>query len=125
MTSASVHIGSTYAARVSGKLATVRIECPSPYGGWDAVNVQTGRQVRIRTGRRLRPIAPRYRLEFTLDGEPITPEQAVNAVHEAAGIGTWLPALRAALPPGTGYQLPGEYAPGLGILRARRVEVVT
>ena len=130
MTAASVHIGQTYAARVSGKLTTVRIERERG-GGWDAVNVTTGRSVRIRSGRRLRPIAPRYRLAFTLDGEPITRQQAVEAVHDAtdpdAGLGpydSWSIAIQAAQQP-NGYQLAGAYAPECGVLRARRVEVET
>jgi len=49
-----VETGATYVAKVSGKLARVRIERESPYGGWDAKNVDTGRRVRIRTAQRLR-----------------------------------------------------------------------
>ena len=47
-------IGSTYVAKVSGKLATVRVVRESPYGGWDGVNVATGREIRVRSGARLR-----------------------------------------------------------------------
>ncbi len=50
----NVDIGATYAAKVSGKLARVRIERESPYGGWDATNVDTGRRVRIKSAQRLR-----------------------------------------------------------------------
>lgn len=56
MTSASVHIGSTYAARVSGKPVTVRIERPSPYGGWDALNLRAIRSGSGTTSRRQRPL---------------------------------------------------------------------
>ncbi len=49
-----VQIGQTYLAKVSGKLARVRIERESPYGGWDATNVHTGRRVRIKSAQRLR-----------------------------------------------------------------------
>lgn len=49
-----VELGATYAAKVSGKLARVRIERESPYGGWDATNVDTGRSVRIKSAQRLR-----------------------------------------------------------------------
>ena len=34
--------------------ALVRIDRESPYGGWDATNLATGRSVRIRTAARLR-----------------------------------------------------------------------
>jgi len=49
-----VQIGSTYIAKVSGMLVTVRITGTSPYGGWYAVNLATGRQIRIRSAARLR-----------------------------------------------------------------------
>jgi len=49
-----VEIGCEYVAKVSGKIAVVRILRQSPYGGWEAVNRQTGRAVRIRTAARLR-----------------------------------------------------------------------
>ena len=50
----AVEIGREYVAKVSGKIAVVRILRQSPYGGWEAVNKQTGRAVRIRTAARLR-----------------------------------------------------------------------
>ena len=54
-----VIVGETYVAMVSGKLAPVRITGDSPYGGWDAVNTQTNRTVRIRSAARLRfPVRP-------------------------------------------------------------------
>jgi hypothetical protein len=49
-----VETGATYVAKVSGKLARVRIERESPYGGWEAVNVDTGRRVRVKSAQRLR-----------------------------------------------------------------------
>lgn len=49
-----VETGATYVAKVSGKLARVRIERESPHGGWDATNVDTGRRVRIKSAQRLR-----------------------------------------------------------------------
>jgi len=49
-----VEIGGRYVAKVSGSLTVVRIDRESPYGGWDATNVATGRSVRIRTAARLR-----------------------------------------------------------------------
>jgi len=48
-----VQIGKSYLAKVSGKKVMVRILRESPYGGWDACNETTGRQVRIRTAGRL------------------------------------------------------------------------
>lgn len=49
-----VETGATYVAKVSGKLTRVRIERESPYGGWEATNVDTGRRVRIKSAQRLR-----------------------------------------------------------------------
>jgi len=49
-----IEIGKTYIAKVSGRLARVRIASESQYGGWDGRNIETGREVRIRTAARLR-----------------------------------------------------------------------
>ena len=49
-----IKIGETYLAKVSGKIVPVRITNESPYGGWNAVNTTTGREVRIRSAARLR-----------------------------------------------------------------------
>lgn len=49
-----VEIGGVYLAKVSNRLAKVRITGESRYGGWDAVNLATRRDVRIRGAARLR-----------------------------------------------------------------------
>jgi len=49
-----VEVGGTYTAKVSGKLARVLVTGESRYGGWDAVNLDTKRKVRIRGAQRLR-----------------------------------------------------------------------
>jgi hypothetical protein len=49
-----VVIGSRYLAKVSGKLASVRITGQSRFGGWEAVNTETNRPVRIKSAQRLR-----------------------------------------------------------------------
>ena len=54
MKKADVKIGATYIAKVSGTLRPVRITNTSPYGGWDAVNIETGRRVHIKSAQRLR-----------------------------------------------------------------------
>ena len=54
MKKADVEMGGRYVAKVSGTLVAVRIDRESPYGGWDATNLATGRSVRIRTAARLR-----------------------------------------------------------------------
>ena len=54
MKKAQIKIGSTYIAKVSGKLAPVKIIGLSVYGGWNAVNKDTGRTIRIKSAARLR-----------------------------------------------------------------------
>lgn len=54
MKKADVTLGGVYIAKVSGKLCRVRIEEESPYGGWLATNLSTGRQIHIRGAARLR-----------------------------------------------------------------------
>ncbi len=49
-----VKIGSTYTAKVSGKIAKVRIDAESRHGGWDATNLGTKKKVRIKSAQRLR-----------------------------------------------------------------------
>lgn len=58
MKKAQIQIGARYTAKVSGRLTTVRITGESRFGGWDAVNVETGRAVRVRSAARLRAPAP-------------------------------------------------------------------
>lgn len=48
-------IGGTYSANVSGNVVLVLIDAESPYGGWDATNLATGRRIRIKTAGRLWP----------------------------------------------------------------------
>ena len=49
-----VQIGQVYVARVSDRLANVRIEAENRYGGWDGTNLETGKKVRIKSAQRLR-----------------------------------------------------------------------
>jgi hypothetical protein len=49
----NIIVGETYRAIVSGKVVRVRIVAASIYGGWDAVNLKTKREVRIKTAARL------------------------------------------------------------------------
>ena len=48
-----VTIGNVYTAKVSGKLARVRITGENPHGGWDGLNIDTKRKVRVKTAGRL------------------------------------------------------------------------
>ena len=49
-----VEIGKVYAAKVSGVITEVQITGPHTSYGWSAVNLRTGRPVRIRSAQRLR-----------------------------------------------------------------------
>ena len=46
--------GQVYAVKVSGHIQPVRLVAYSPHGGWIGRNLQTGRDVRIRTAGKLR-----------------------------------------------------------------------
>ena len=49
-----VQLNQTYLVKVSGKLVPVAIVQANPLGGWNGVNLQTHRGVRIRSAARLR-----------------------------------------------------------------------
>ena len=51
-----VIIGETYVAKVSGILAPVKITGENRHGGWDGINVRTGRSIRVMSAQRLRRI---------------------------------------------------------------------
>jgi hypothetical protein len=54
MKKAQIKIGGKYIAKISDKLTTVKIIGVCVHGGWNGINVQTGRMVRIRTAAKLR-----------------------------------------------------------------------
>ena len=49
-----IKIGHVYMAKVSGKIAPVKITGECSYGGWSGTNMKTGRTVHIRGCQRLR-----------------------------------------------------------------------
>jgi hypothetical protein len=49
-----VKLGGIYDVKVSGVITRVRLDNESPYGGWNGTNINTDRQVRIKTAGRLR-----------------------------------------------------------------------
>ncbi len=55
MKTAEVQLGGEYLAKVSGKQVRIRVESESSHGGWSATNLSTGKIIRIKTGRRLKP----------------------------------------------------------------------
>lgn len=54
MLKANVLLGHVYIAKVSGKLCRVRLDRTSEYGGWWATNLETAREIRIRSAAKLR-----------------------------------------------------------------------
>lgn len=54
MKSKDVQLGQVYVVKVSGKLTRVRLDSESPYGGWSGTNLETKREVRIKTAAKLR-----------------------------------------------------------------------
>jgi hypothetical protein len=83
-----VQIGATYQVSVTGKLASVKIVRENPHGGWNGVNVDTKREVRIKSAQRLRKrldAAPRALPSERLGVPPTTPDvdAKVNAAEAA------------------------------------------
>jgi len=54
MKKSDVKVGGVYAAKVTGKVVSVRIDSENPRGGWDGTNQTTGKKVRIKSVQRLR-----------------------------------------------------------------------
>jgi hypothetical protein len=71
-----VAIGATYVAKVSGRLATVRIDRESRHGGWEATNAETGRAVRIKSAQRLRYPAGNGTAAPAREPAPVEPDAA-------------------------------------------------
>jgi hypothetical protein len=69
-----VEIGGTYIAKVSDRLVPVRLEGKHQRGGWYAINMATGKTIRIKSAQRLRGPVPAEKT-----GKPRTPTAAVQA----------------------------------------------
>ena len=54
MKKSEVKTGKCYTAKVSNRMATIRIDAENPNGGWDATNLTTKKKVRIKSAQRLR-----------------------------------------------------------------------
>jgi hypothetical protein len=77
-----VKIGALYAAKVSDKIAHVRIDSENDLGGWNATNTETGRSIRIKSAARLRrEITPESseQLAAHVNGESDTLVDAVKS----------------------------------------------
>jgi hypothetical protein len=51
-------VGGKYLAKVSGKIVVVKVISEATLGGYNVVNLTTGRTLRVRIGARLRPYNP-------------------------------------------------------------------
>jgi len=76
MKKSQVKVGSEYVAKVSGKLAHIRIDNENPHGGWGATNMATKKTVRIKSAQRLRGAVGRLDAGATASGEASNPLEA-------------------------------------------------
>jgi len=91
-----VKVGGQYVAKVSGRLAQVRIDRENPHGGWDATNLSTRKAVRIKSAQRLRAEAGRKAAPVAAGGEPTNPLEAhyrgqkdAAKAEKAAKVAAW------------------------------------
>ncbi|MCG3180940.1 MAG: hypothetical protein BIFFINMI_03305 [Phycisphaerae bacterium] len=89
-----VQVGANYIAKVSGKLAEVRITGENRHGGWDGINVATNKTVRIKSAQRLRAAAgkPKAKADESMEhkvataaGEALAGAAAGNPLLTARG----------------------------------------
>ena len=87
-----VKLGSEYIAKVSGKLAHVRIDRENPHGGWDATNLATKKSVRIKSAQRLRAPAGAFNKALAVVKTAVKDaggaKESPTLAHGAAGGGT-------------------------------------
>jgi hypothetical protein len=84
-----IKVGGTYLAKVTDRVVPVRLDRENARGGWDATNLVTNKQVRIKSAQRLRGPAERSPAERAPaersagPAERATPVKAEQAVTEA------------------------------------------
>jgi len=110
----NVKLGQTYAAKVSGNVVPVRLDKVNSHGGWDGVNLRSGKSVRIRSSQRLRGLWPKKTMPIV--EEPITPAEA-QAIHHADKENAQLDEERRNAPDG---QTAGARAMAMSAARAKR-----
>ena len=69
MKKSDVIVGATYRAKVTGKLAKVCIDSVSPHGGWLGTNLETKRQVHIKSAQRLRGLVSKPKAKADSGGQ--------------------------------------------------------
>jgi len=85
MKKTEVRIGECYTAKVSNKLAKVRIDSAHTDGGWNATNTSTGKRIRIKSAQRLRG-ATALRGKKTSDSKPVEPDAERGSKAETAAV---------------------------------------
>jgi len=70
MKKSQVKVGSEYVAKVSGKLAHIRIDRENPHGGWQATNMATQKSVHIKSAQRLRGAVGRLDAHVAAGAKP-------------------------------------------------------
>ena len=78
MKKSEVRIGGVYAAKVSGKVVTVRITGENRHGGWGATNQETGKSVRIKSAQRLRAAVKARKAGGKRSGKPLDPNRCAT-----------------------------------------------
>jgi len=86
MKKSQVKVGSEYVAKVSGKLAHIRIDSENPHGGWLATNMATQKSVHIKSAQRLRGAVGRLDAHVATGAKPAA-ESAKDAKAAPAAAG--------------------------------------
>jgi len=79
-----ITIGGTYLAKVTDKVVPVRLDAENPHGGWDATNLVTNKQVRIKSAQRLRGPAPQRQTSHRTSA--VAEAQAADAAANANAV---------------------------------------
>lgn len=83
MKKSTIKAGEVYQVKVSGKLTEVRIVGGNPHGGWDGINLATKKEVRIKSGARLRkPISQKAKEAAGEQTKTHTPPQVETQTPE-------------------------------------------
>src|SRR5687767_6195800 len=66
-----IQIGGTYLAKVGARSVEVKVDGENPKGGWNATAVATGKPVRVKDARNLRPVKVMAAAGESSDTEPV------------------------------------------------------
>ena len=78
-----IEVGGTYLAKVGARSVQVRIDAANPKGGWNATAVGTGKPVRLKDAKHLRP-AKAAAAAGSSDPDPVPPARAGKVAKRAA-----------------------------------------